>query len=308
MKLPELKLPESLNYIAAFFTMQCHLACGFCINANDESTDRKELFNKDRRVLPVADWIRIINRIPCRDDLPITAQGGEPLMYKGFGEVLDKCGHYFDLLTAFPVSAKYFAGIVGQNIGAFTRPAPYPSIRVSYHPGQNVITDIVKKCVELNDYGFFVSDDKSKTNVGIWMVAHPDNVIPTVQTDVYFETKEFLGVHNGVTYGAYKYPNATDAEVTKSCECKTSELLIDPMGRVFQCHAFLYNHWLGKEEFDPIGSMLDPEFTMDIVDQFRPCTHYGHCSPCDVKIKNNRFQSLYDTDTAHCSVEIRNIK
>lgn len=303
LNLSKLTLPDNFNYVAAFLTMQCHLSCNYCINSNDESVDRKQLFNAPRSALPPKDWIAIIKRIPVRDDIPISLCGGEPLLYKGLSIVLDHCNHHFDLLTAFPSSAKQFAAAIGGHVHKFRRPAPYPAIRVSYHPGQHNYDDLVTKCLALNDYGLFVTDDKQYTNVGIWMVAHPDNSVPEPQSDVYFELKPFLGVHDGATHGTYAYPDSIDAPVTRTCECKTSELLIDPLGRVFQCHAYLYNHWLGKAGYDPVGSMLDPEFTMDVVDQFRSCNKYGQCSPCDVKLKTNRFQEF-----GHAGVEIRNIK
>ena len=301
--LPILRLPHTLNYVAAFITMQCHLSCKYCINSNDANANRRQLFNAPCSTLAPDEWIKIINRIPLRDDLPVTLCGGEPLLYTELRHVLDKCNHYFDLLTALPLSAKTTASRIGNNAYKFQRPSPYPAIRVSYHPEQNNYDNLVAKCLALSDYGFFVSDDKPFTNVGIWMVAHPDNPLPAPQSDVYFELKPFLGVHGGETHGTYVYPDSIDAPVTRTCECKTSELLIDPLGRVFQCHAYLYNHWLGREGYDPIGSMLDPKFTMDVVDQFRTCNKYGQCSPCDVKLKTNRFQEF-----GHASVEIKEIR
>ncbi len=58
----------------------------------------------------------------------------------------------------------------------------------------------------------------------------------------------------------------------------------------------------------PIGHILDPDFSMDALREFRPCSYYGRCIGCDTKVKNNRFQSLYDQNIPHTSVEIRNIQ
>ena len=74
-------------------------------------------------------------------------------------------------------------------------------------------------------------------------------------------------------------------------KCRTTELLIDSEGSIFRCHADLYS---GKNK---IGSFLDPEF--EIEDEFRDCSDFGHCNPCDVKVKTNRFQQY-----GHTSVEI----
>lgn len=299
--LSKLEFPDGFNYVAAFLTMQCQLNCKYCINSNDESESRQDLFNH-RKTLPSTEWVKIINRIPVREDLPITLQGGEPLLYKDIGEILTNTPHWYDLLTNLPLSAAKMAQRLNFADYKFKRTSPYPSIRVSYHPGHNDINDLLEICKYLRHFGFSVSGNKAKSDVGIWMVAHPDNEVPDIKSDVYFELKEFLGVHKGITYGTYKYPRSIDMPKTVKCECKTSELLIDPLGQVFQCHAYLYNHWMGKEGFEPIGSMLDHEFNMGVVDQFRLCSHYGQCSPCDTKLKNNRLQEF-----GHASVTIRNI-
>ena len=65
-----------------------------------------------------------------------------------------------------------------------------------------------------------------------------------------------------------------------------------PNGGVYRCHSDLY------EQRPPIGSIIDPEFQID--DHFRPCEVYGHCNPCDIKVKTNRFQVF-----GHTSVEIK---
>jgi hypothetical protein len=124
---------------------------------------------------------------------------------------------------------------------------------------------------------------------------------------VLIEKKPFLGRHNGKLYGDYLYPDATFSTKIKRCECRTTELLIDPLGDVWQCHYHLYNKWAGGDS-KPVGNMLDPEFSMDALAEFRTCDSYGKCIGCDVKIKNNRHQSLLHEGKPHTSVEIRNIR
>jgi uncharacterized Fe-S cluster-containing radical SAM superfamily protein len=324
--LPMLVLPTSLNYIGAFLTMDCNLNCSYCINDPEQAGDRRAIFH-DSKTLNPSDWVQIFNRIPVRDDLPITLQGGEPTMYakgKGIGQIVDHCDHWFDLLTNLSQTPENFIRNLNGNELAFQRGKimnlPYQSIRVSYHADEmnrtwkNGIDELVRRCEALREYGFQVSADKSKTDVCIYMVAHPSNKLPEINGDIYFESKPFLGVHDGKLYGDYAYPHSTDLierdiwPVTLNCECRTSELLIDPLGQVFQCHAYLYNHWLGKKEFQPIGSMLDPKFTLESLKHFRECSHYGACIPCDTKRKNNRFQSLMFNGIEHVSCEIKNIK
>src|SRR4051812_30472853 len=88
--LPTLVLPASLNYIAAFLTLECNLNCSYCINDPEQRADRRRVFTiksaSSRAELTPAEWVRALSRIPAKDDLPITFQGGEPTVYwKGLG-------------------------------------------------------------------------------------------------------------------------------------------------------------------------------------------------------------------------------
>jgi len=353
--LPPLILPDSLNYIAVFLTLDCNLNCAYCINDPEQGGERRDLFHNPDNALPPHDWIRGLSRIPFSTDLPITLQGGEPTLYwgsKGLGEILAGLPHYFDLLTNFALKAEKFARILNGQQKKLQRDAPYPSIRVSYHPEEMARTwkdrgfeELVDRCAALADYGFRVSPVKAKSDVGIYMVAHPDNTVTPSMRAIYqdrvpFETKEFLGMHNGQLFGSYLYPFSTHLTAaniyprTLNCECRTSELLLDPLGFIWGCHFYLYEAWkngdaecefpllqqmdyrfnlnAGKlftgQALRPIGHILDADFTMESLREFRPCSYYGRCIGCDTKVKNNRFQSLDDQNVAHTSVEIRNIE
>jgi len=63
-----------------------------------------------------------------------------------------------------------------------------------------------------------------------------------------------------------------------------------------------------SDALQPVGHLLDPAFTMDVLKEFKACHDYGECIGCDTKQANNRLQSLTDNGVAHCSVEIKNIK
>jgi len=350
MSLPTLALPESLNYVAVFLTMGCNLNCSYCINdpVQDGSRNIKfplKVLGKRKEMTP-GEWALALNRIPFRDDLPLTLQGGEPTLYKGIGHILSATPHYYDILTNFALKpAAFFAAIDGR-IDKLQRDAPYPSIRVSYHKDEmdrtwgDGFSELVQRCEGLAAFGLSVSPIKAESDVGIYMVAHPDNVAPHVSAysgRVPFERKEFLGVHDGKLYGTYKYPHSIDLvssgehNSTLECECRTSELLIDPLGFVWGCHYYLYESWVScgmdakfaqlqaknfrfdpalfvGKPFLPLGHMLDPAFTGEELTQFHFCNHYGRCVGCDTKTKNNRFQSLDDMGQAHTSVEIRNIQ
>ena len=354
VSLPFLDIPPSLNYIAVFLTLRCHLNCSYCINDPQQEGVRKKLFKREKASLAPEEWVRGLSRIPYSDDLPLTLQGGEPMIYwggEGVGEILKGLPHHFDLLTAFPYTPEKFSKSLQGQEKKFMRDAPYPSIRVSYHPEQmekvwheKGFEELVDRCAGLAEFGFRVSPNKSESDVGIYMVEHPDNHISTRMEDVYrgrvpFEAKEFLGEHDEQLYGTYLYPYSTNLissgtwDKSLSCECRTTELLLDPLGFAWGCHFHLYDSWSSGGPLDafealvargyhfmnnetelfehgkvsPIGHILDPDFSLETLKEFRPCHDYGHCIGCDTKVKNNRFQSLDDEDNAHTSVEIINI-
>ena len=289
--LPELSLPQGHNYVAVFLTLACNLDCSYCINLHEDgSGGRRRILTRHLRP---EDWIRAFDRIPTTHELPITLQGGEPTVYKKFIDIVSGAreGTHFDLLTNMFFDAKEFVRRV--PVSRFDRNAPYAPIRVSYHPNQNTMREIIEKSLYLQEHGF---------RVGIYGVLHPsqrDEILRWQEraTDLGldFRTKEFLGVEEGSEHGTYRYPGAINGEFNKFCECRTTELLIAPSGYVFRCHSDLY------EARSPVGHILDPDFSIDTA--FKPCLVFGHCNPCDVKVKTNRFQKF-----GHTSVEIRSIR
>lgn len=278
------------NYVAFFLTFACNLNCLYCINCHGQSRPRqKSMWPRE--------WIEAAERINLKDDLPLTLQGGEPTLYKGFYQLVNEVREdiKMDLMTNMMFEVKEF--IKNVPLWRFTREAPYAPIRVSYHPGQNDIDDLIRKTLLMQDAGF---------RVGIYGIEHPDTEIKDHILDaqerclnlgIDFRTKEFLGNYKGRTYGTIRYPGSVTGETLKHCECKTSEILIDPSGNAYRCHSDLYN---GR---NPIGHILDPGFNEESIEIFRSCNFYGDCNPCDVKVKTNRFQIF-----GHTSVEIRNVQ
>lgn len=289
--LKKIKIPDEYNYIGAFITLNCNLACPYCINLNEQGSSRKSVL---RQSMSGADWARALNRLEIgRDDLPITIQGGEPTFHKEFSELINGVheGVKLDLLTNMIFDVDAFIAHVAPS--KFTREAKYAAIRVSYHPGQNRIDDLIVKHHKLRDAGIYV---------GIYSVMVPENQahIKEVQErclreGIDFRVKEYLGFDGEAWHGTYKYPEAIAQKAHYACECKTTELIIAPSGHVFRCHSDLY------ENRTPIGHILDPHF--DIEQIHRPCFTFGHCNPCDIKVKTNRFQEY-----GHTSVDIQNIR
>lgn len=277
-------IPESYNYIAVFLTFSCNLRCSFCIN--DFETEAR---NKKRPALSGEDWVRGLNRIVSRPDLPVTLQGGEPTLHKNFADIVNSINLRLniDVLTNLRDEKIFIDNIDPRRL---KRDAPYASIRVSYHPEQMNLDDLVTKVLRMQNAGF---------SIGIWGVMHPNQKkkIKAAQKickdkGIDFRTKEFLGEHDSKLYGQYRYAEAVSKIVRKSVFCKTSELIIGPTGHIHRCTADVY------ENRENIGHILDPAFQIE--DNFRPCGWFGHCNPCDIKIKTNRFQKF-----GHSSVEIK---
>lgn len=284
-------IPDNYNYLAFFINLNCNLACHYCINLNEEGSSRKSVH---RKPMNGKEWAEAINRLQIeRDDMPITLQGGEPTLHKDFFEIINgvRPDIKLDLLTNFMFDVDAFI----QNIPPerFTRDAKYAAIRVSYHPGQNDIDDLILKAKKMADAGFYV---------GIYSVMVPSNQIHIMgiqerchNEGIDFRVKEYLGFDGQNWHGTYRYPEAISQKVEKYCDCKTSELIVGPTGDVYRCHSDLY------ESRAPIGYILDPEFKIEEV--HRPCYVFGHCNPCDIKIKTNRHQEF-----GHTSVDIQNIR
>lgn len=242
------------------------------------------------------EWIKAANRLVLRDDLPLTLQGGEPTLYKGFYDIVNKVKETIkmDLLTNMCFDVDEF--IKNVPIWRFTRKAPYAAIRASYHPGQNNIDELIRKTFRLQDAGF---------RIGIYALESPDPKFKRhieevrercLKHGIDFRYKEFLGEWNGKLHGAFKYDGSVLGRELKYCKCRTTELIVDPSGYVYRCHADLYK---GRSS---IAHILDEDFNWESLGEFRSCDKYGDCNPCDVKVKTNRFQIF-----GHTSVEIKDI-
>lgn len=292
--LPSICPKQKHNYIAFFLTLACNLKCPYCINHHGGGS-RYARAKRDH--MTAQDWVAAANRLTLRDDLPLTLQGGEPTLYEGFYTLVNatKPDIKMDLLTNLMFDVEEFIRQVPPS--RFLRDAPYAAIRVSYHPGQNDIEDLIKKTLRLQECNF---------RVGLYSVEHPNpeihsHILETqakcVDLGLDFRLKEFLGEYKGKIYGTFKYPNCVMQSEYKTCDCRTSEIIADPAGYVYKCHADLY------EGRTPIAHILDPDFSEETIEEFRRCEAYGSCNPCDVKVTTNRFQIF-----GHTSVEIQNIR
>ncbi|MDP2923153.1 MAG: radical SAM protein [Candidatus Omnitrophota bacterium] len=278
----QIHMPANYNYIAAFLTFACNLRCSYCINYFEQGAiERKTIAGKD--------WVEGLNRIISRDDLPVTLQGGEPSLHPDFLYIINnlKPELNIDILTNLQFDVEEF--IKKINPDRVKRNAPYASIRVSYHPEQMDLDETIKKTLKMLEADF---------SIGIWGVMHPayEKIILEARDKcqklgIDFRIKDFLGEYNGNLYGTYKYAGACDKKFRKKVQCRSTELFIDSEGNIFRCHADLYSG------INQIRNILDSNFQIE--DKFRDCSNFGHCNPCDIKVKTNRFQQY-----GHTSVEV----
>lgn len=276
-------IPENYNYIAVFLTFACNLKCDYCIN-------HFEGFDPRRMHATGKEWVKWLNRIVSREDLPVTLQGGEPSLHPDFVYIINhiKPELNIDILTNLQFDIDDFMKQVDP--ARLKRNSPYASIRVSFHPLTMEIDPLILKTHKMLDAGF---------SIGIWAVSHPAYAAQIARASekcarrgIDFRVKDFLGEYNGSLHGNFRYPGACDKKFVKTVLCRTTELLMDSSGNVFRCHADLY------ADRSPIGHIGADDFRLD--DKFRECLVFGHCNPCDVKVKTNRFQQF-----GHTSVEVR---
>ncbi|MFH1607982.1 MAG: radical SAM protein [archaeon] len=299
-------IPDTYKYIGVFLTMRCNLNCGFCLNNLKNSQD----FNRIRfREISGREWVDALNKIESREDVPVTLSGGEPSLHRDFFYILNniKPELNIDILTNLQwgeFGIKKFISEVNPN--RIKRNVPYPSIRVSYHSEQmGNGQKLVENVKALQDAGF---------SIGIESVMYPHpQIIEAIEqmalkcknNGISFRPKSFTGKFQGtddsgnkfsILHGNYsKYRNSILQPTTKECLCKTTELLIGPDAKIYRCHRDLFS-----EEF-PVGTLIHPEFQIN--DDFRECSKYGDCHPCDVKVKTNYKQEL-----GHTSVKIKDIR
>lgn len=276
-------IPGNYNYIGVFLTFACNLKCSYCINNFEEKTTKRNRISGQ-------DWVKGLNRIVSRDDLPITLQGGEPSLHPDFFYIVNnlKPELNIDILTNLQFDIDLFMKEIKPD--RIKRKSPYASIRVSYHPEQMDFDELSGKILKMIEKGY---------SIGIWGVAHPKYESKILEAQgkclklgIDFRTKEFLGEYGGKIYGNYRFAGACSKKCRKTVQCKTTEFIMDSVGDIFRCHADLY---AGKGS---IGNIIDPRF--EIKDKFRECINFGYCNPCDVKVKTNRFQQY-----GHTSVEIK---
>jgi len=272
------KIPKRFNYVEAYLTFRCDLGCDYCINAESGVI-------RNRKELSAVEWLEALDKIGFH--MPLTLGGGEPTQHRDFYDLVDLVNTPIDLLTNLQFNTDEFIFRVDPNKFSKSDVPFYHSIRASFHPTRMDKKDTLKRARKLIDNGF---------NVGLFGIMHPYQINDNMEMSflaqkegVPFYVKDFLGRIGQKMFGYFKYPEGVDG-FPKTANCRSRELLIAPDGQVYRCHRDLY-HAQGA-----IGDIRD----LQIKDEFRPCTNYGLCNPCDVKAKTNRFLKGVE-----CQVEIK---
>ena len=289
--LSEVLLPLQTDYVGVYLTNRCFLKCSYCLtNINEPFINRSAGVELD----PVS-WIQGLNRLRVPEGVPLTLQGGEPFLYPGIWELLSHIQHKVDILTALPpqVTVERF-----RKLGSLDwnrRVSPYPTIRVSFHQGQNDPRVLIRRIKELQE--------ECGLSIGLYHIDHPayKELIQSVRAEaraegIEFRTKAFLGAYQGKMYGEYKYPEACQGKgvLRENVWCRNTVFPIGPDGSIYKCHADLY----AVRSHLALGNIRDE--ALQLKHQHRACSFYGLCSPCDIKVKTNHLQQF-----GYTSVDIR---
>lgn len=279
-KLPPIKVPVDTDYLGIYLTNRCFLSCAYCITNYNEQFINLKVFEE----LEADQWIEALNRLELPEGIPLTLQGGEPFIHKGIWDILENVRHKIDILTALPPQVTLERLKKLKTLDWNKRSSPYPTIRVSYHKGQNDYKQLVARIKEMQE--------KLGLRIGLFHIDHPAypehiNEIREYAKahGVEFRTKEFLGKWKGKDFLCYKYTDACEGKaMRKHVMCKNTVYPIGPDGNIYKCHSDLY----AKRHELAIGNLTDPNLKLENV--YRDCAVYGTCIPCDVKIKNNHLQ------------------
>ena len=243
-----MQLPNSYNYIGLFLTFRCCYNCSYCINWKHSVKERDSEY-----------WINHLKNLET--NLSVTLSGGEPSLHKGFYEIINGIPQKVDILTNLSFDVVEFKERISPD--RFNNDQAFAPIRASFHNEFMDIEETLSKVKFLVDSGF---------RVGLYCVDHVSN-------------KFFIDRLSKIKWLDFQTKPLLDNEIKESpvsglVKCRTSQLLLNPEGKVFKCHRDLYKR---KNE---IG-LLDKISKIDFA--YRECYNVKECHPCDIKIKRDRF-------------------
>ena len=160
-KLKPIEIPPHYDYVGVYLTNRCFLSCDYCITNHNDVDFINNLTHGNE--LDERQWISGLNRLKLGDNIPLTFQGGDPFLHRGIWGILEKVNHSVDILTALPknVTLEKFKSL--STLDWNKRVAPYPTIRVSYHKGENDYRDLIPRIAELQEI----------LSIGLYHIDHP---------------------------------------------------------------------------------------------------------------------------------------
>lgn len=260
------------NYIGVFLTLGCPRGCSYCLNELSGGLEGRATVAGER-------WLEGLSRIET--NIPLTFNGGEPLSHPNFFDIVNGLEESvkIDLLTTLPIDAQEF--IRNLNPKRFERDLPYSAIRVTFHPETMDLDETIGKVKVIKSAGF---------DIMMNLVDRPSQEEETnslrdriLENGLAVAVKPFLGYLDGRLYGQYKYQDACSEKFSKPVNCRTSILSIDPIGDIYRCYGDMFT----RNPQGLLGNIFEAE--LDTPRKYRACTNFGHCHPCDVQTKLDRF-------------------
>jgi SAM-dependent methyltransferase len=268
-------------YWAAFLTFVCTGDCSYCIQhvCKDEFVDARLEYEKSR--LSGEEWVDYYNRLQKWSGQKLGIIGGEPTMHPDFFDIVNGIkGYYKTITTNLSTNAiDKFEEMIEDKAAV--------RINTSFHPDIISIDNFAHRIHMLREQGFHVDQ--------IAMVDHPGVDFRKYHTEfvkrgISITPQTFLGFHDGEmfpndesslapNYGETGINNRELYENGFSCKqkqellCHSGRFLVAPDGGIYRCHYQLYS------KRDKQGDVQDFQFPID--QDFRLCTDFGYCNPCD---------------------------
>ena len=239
-KSPQLSLSIMNKKIADIcLTSSCNYNCKYCLlgkwhrNAkkNSESGNTYDING------PVLDYNRLLNYIDkYLNGYTIQITGGEPTILPG--------------IELFIKELKRKNIIINTNGSRFKEVCDFENViwRTSYHKTQTTQNE-------------FIENVKTKKNVYINYVLHPENIMNKTFFEDYkflqsleipFDVSGFEGIYNGKSYRFFDpiYHDYIDYNVLSE---RFEMIVIKPNGKVYPCHGYL-------KDDEPIGDVYTASF------------------------------------------------
>lgn len=227
-----------------YLTLACNLNCPYCVNEKTCNV------SKGRSLASVDQWVEAINR----ERRHVVFTGGEPFLYKGLPEMLNRLDPFLSVSIYTNLSLD-----VRDALRAIDREVRF---YVSWHAHQNPDRDVFLNNVKI-----------IQANPLFSLTAHAIKAHENqrqLEADLDFFRENGLAI--GLDADQRDFAGCMQ-ETAREAFCRRKIYLIDPEGTRYQCVSRL------MRRDRPMGNLFTHNLAEDIcVDT---CPDYGHCAPCD---------------------------